>query len=196
MLESTLKEWEVVVNALFLGEIAVLLRKGGIHEPRFAAPPSRFLLIPTRLHQRAELLREPWSLRLQAATNNHDSTPDPQPPIRLGAEAIATHLIHHPAELESLDGLHPWSPEYATKRLRWRPKQPLTVMVLNCLRLPGERRDYPAELLAGCSSWATWEAEVSWDLATPVLSPGELSDLSALVKDRLERARRESLAVP
>ena len=50
------KEWEIVVDALGRGEQILLLRKGGIHEPRggFQVEHQRFFLFPTRYHQQRE----------------------------------------------------------------------------------------------------------------------------------------------
>ena len=42
-----LKEWAAVVHALLDGRQTVLLRKGGIHEKRFALLGSRFVVFPT-----------------------------------------------------------------------------------------------------------------------------------------------------
>ena len=43
MTQPALKEWSAAVRALLDGRQTVLLRKGGIHEKRFAITASRFL---------------------------------------------------------------------------------------------------------------------------------------------------------
>ena len=57
MNQLALKEWSAVVHALLDGRQTVLLRKGGIHEKRFAVTASRFLLFPTVAHSHADRVR-------------------------------------------------------------------------------------------------------------------------------------------
>ena len=57
MTQPALKEWSASVHALLEGRQTVLLRKGGIHEKRFAVTASRFLLFPTVAHSHAERVR-------------------------------------------------------------------------------------------------------------------------------------------
>ena len=45
------------MHAMLDGRQTVLLRKGGIHEKRFAVTASRFLLFPTVAHSHAERVR-------------------------------------------------------------------------------------------------------------------------------------------
>ena len=55
--QPALKEWSAAVHALLDGRQTVLLRKGGIHEKRFALTASRFLFFPTVAHSHAERVR-------------------------------------------------------------------------------------------------------------------------------------------
>src|ERR1700755_1192312 len=46
-----LKEWSSVVAALGSGEQVILIRKGGIADPKFGLEAERFYLYPTYFHQ-------------------------------------------------------------------------------------------------------------------------------------------------
>jgi len=58
-LKIALKEWAVVCRALERGRQILLLRKGGIYEAagEFELEHRRFLLFPTYLHQKIEMLK-------------------------------------------------------------------------------------------------------------------------------------------
>ena len=67
-----LKEWDAQCQALASGQVAVILRKGGIMEARgdFEAEHRAFLLYPTFLHQNPAELRSEFKALLR---------PDPAP---------------------------------------------------------------------------------------------------------------------
>lgn len=48
---TALKEWSNVIDALGRGDQVILLRKGGIADPRFGVEADRFYLYPTFFHQ-------------------------------------------------------------------------------------------------------------------------------------------------
>ena len=48
---TTLKEWSTVIDALSRGEQVILIRKGGIADPKFGVEADRFYLYPTYFHQ-------------------------------------------------------------------------------------------------------------------------------------------------
>lgn len=52
-----LKEWAVTAAALGAGEQTILLRKGGIKEPRFTPEADRFVIFPTSFHTEQQLLK-------------------------------------------------------------------------------------------------------------------------------------------
>src|SRR5436853_6236082 len=53
---TALKEWSNVIDALGRGEQVILIRKGGIADPKFGIEAERFYLYPTFFHQQQ---REP-----------------------------------------------------------------------------------------------------------------------------------------
>ena len=58
--QLALKEWAITVKALADGDQIMMLRKGGIHEESkdFRVVHPEFLLYPTYLHQKEDLLKD------------------------------------------------------------------------------------------------------------------------------------------
>ena len=129
----TLKEWAVTVRALERGDTALVVRKGGIREKAFAVPKTRFLLLPGYEHQRPELIKPEFRHIM-------DEMPDltDEGPLRFSsfAEVEGAFEISEAEDLEALDDHHMWTHEYAESRFKWRPKKPLTVLVLRTYVLP------------------------------------------------------------
>src|SRR4051812_1342658 len=48
---TSLKEWSTVIDALGRGEQVILIRKGGIADPKFGVEAKEFYLYPTYFHQ-------------------------------------------------------------------------------------------------------------------------------------------------
>jgi hypothetical protein len=169
-LQNALKEWAVAVKALERGDTTLVVRKGGIREKAFAVPATRFLLLPGYEHQRPELLK-PEHRDLM------DEIPDRSDQDDLiftsFAEVHAAYEISEPEALEAIDPHHIWTPEYAESRFKWRPKKPLTVLVLRTYLLP-EAVELPYhEGYGGCKSWIQLEKPVSTAGAHPVLDDEE-----------------------
>ena len=165
-LRHTLKEWAVAVRALEGGETALVVRKGGIREKAFAVADRRFLLLPGYEHQRQELLKPEYRKLLRGIPDLTDDGP-----LRFTsfAEVRGAYEISEPGSLEAIDPYHIWTPEYAESRFRWRPKKPLTVLVLRVYLLP-EPVELPySEAYAGCKSWIELEQPVSVAGARPAL---------------------------
>jgi hypothetical protein len=166
-LRHTLKEWAVAVRALELGETALVVRKGGIREKAFAVANRRFLLLPGYEHQRPELLKPEYRQLLSEIPNLTDDGP-----LRFTsfAEVRGAYEISEPEPLAAIDPYHIWTPEYAESRFRWRPKKPLTVLVLRVYLLP-EPVELPySEAYGGCKSWIELDEPVSVAGAHPALS--------------------------
>jgi hypothetical protein len=166
-LRHTLKEWAVAVKALERGETALVVRKGGIREKAFAVKDSRFLLLPGYEHQRPELLKLEYRGLMEEIADLTDDGP-----LRFTsfAEVRGAYEISEPESLAAVDPYHIWTPEYAESRFRWRPKKPLTVLVLRTYLLP-EPAELPySEAYGGCKSWIELEEPVSVTGARPALS--------------------------
>ena len=126
--QPALKEWSAAVRALLDGRQTVLLRKGGVHEKRFAVTASRFLLFPTVAHSHAERVRPEHRDLLDPAAA--DSTEDALV-IRAGAKVVAAVEVNRPEALDKIASMHIWTAESVrADRLDFRPKHRLTVLVV------------------------------------------------------------------
>jgi hypothetical protein len=149
--QPALKEWSAAVHALLDGRQTVLLRKGGIHEKRFAVTASRFLLFPTVAHSHAERVRPEHRDLLGPAAA--DSTEDAVV-VRAGAKVVAVVEVNRPEALDEIESLHIWtSASVRADRLDFRPKHRLTVLVLQASPLVEPVRLARAPEYAGCKSW-------------------------------------------
>jgi hypothetical protein len=183
-LRHTLKEWAVTVKALERGETALVIRKGGIREKAFAVAERRFLLLPGYEHQSLELLKPEYRQLMQEIPELTDDGP-----LRFTsfAEVKGAYEISEQESLEAIDPYHMWTPEYAESRFRWRPKKPLTVLVLRTFFLP-EPAELPySEAYAGCKSWIGLENPISTEGSRPALDD---EDFERLVSPALEVLRR------
>ena len=175
-LKHTLKEWAVTVRALERGDTALVVRKGGIREKAFAVRDSRFLLLPGYEHQRPELLKPDYR---ELLAEMPDLTDDGSLRFTSFAEVKGAYEISEPDSLAAIDPYHMWTPEYAESRFRWRPKKPLTVLVLRTYLLP-EPVELPySESYAGCKSWIELEQRVSTAGARPALDDESFARLAA-----------------
>jgi hypothetical protein len=175
-LRYALKEWAVAVRALERGETALVVRKGGIREKAFAVPKTRFLLLPGYEHQRPELLKSEYRPLMDEIPDLTDDGP-----LRFSsfAEVVGAYEVSEAEELAALGPYHMWTSEYAESRFRWRPKKPLTVLVLRTYLLP-ETVELPyADEYGGCKSWIELQETVSTDEARPALSQADFDELVA-----------------
>ena len=175
-LQHALKEWAVAVRALERGETALVVRKGGIREKAFAVSRTRFLLLPGYEHQRPELLKEEYRGLMGGISDLSDDGP-----LRFSsfAEVEGAYEVSEAEELSALDEHHMWTPEYAESRFKWRPKKPLTVLVLRTFLLPEEVELPYRDEYGGCKSWTELQEPVSIDGARAALSDEDFQRLVA-----------------
>jgi hypothetical protein len=175
-LQHALKEWAVAVKALERGETALVVRKGGIREKAFAVPRTRFLLLPGYEHQRPDLLKPEYRELMREIPSLTDDGP-----LRFSsfAEVDGAYEVSEAEELSALDPHHMWTPEYAESRFKWRPKKPLTVLVLRTYLLP-EMVELPyRDEYGGCKSWIELQETVSVEGARAALSDTDFDGLVA-----------------
>ncbi|MGV0643348.1 DUF1802 family protein [Mycolicibacterium sp. XJ879] len=178
MTAPALKEWSAAVHALLDGRQTVLLRKGGIHEKRFAVTASRFLLFPTVAHSHAERVRPAHRDLLDPAAA--DSTED-SVVIRAGARVVAAVDVHQPEALTDIAPLHIWTDESVRNdRLDFRPKHRLTVLVVQACPLTEPLRLTRTPGYAGCTSWVQVPADPGW--ADPVHDDAALTAVAERVR--------------
>jgi hypothetical protein len=173
-----LKEWSAAVHGLLDGRQTVLLRKGGIHEKRFALSASRFLFFPTVAHSHAERVRAEHAELLDVAAA--DSTED-EVVLRAGAKVVAAVEVSRPENLHEIEPLHIWTAESVrADRLDFRPKHRLTVLVVQASPLREPVRLARSPDYAGCKSWVPLPVDPDW--GPPVHSDEVLADIAQRVR--------------
>lgn len=182
-LSHTLKEWAVTVKALERGETALIIRKGGIREKAFAVPSAKFLLLPGYEHQRPDLVEPEFRSLLEDLPERSDTGPLH---FTSFAEVVGAHEISEKEELDAIGEHHMWTPEYAESRFKWRPKKPLTALVLRTYLLPEEVVLDFREEYGGCKSWIELAETVSTEGSRPALSDAEFERISSPVMAKLE----------
>jgi hypothetical protein len=184
------KEWAVTVRALAEGEQLITLRKGGLRETdkRFRVEHDRFFLYPTFDHQRRDLVRESHVPELDRALEEgvwaegeppaQALTQDgliPQPDrvrIRAWAELADHFTITDPRCVDGLSPFYVWSTDYAEKRLAWKRRHPLHVLLLRTYRIPRPVTVRVKDEYGGCRSWLDLQRDLPFE-GTPVLSDDE-----------------------
>jgi hypothetical protein len=184
------KEWAVTVRALAEGEQLITLRKGGIREENkhFEIEHDRFFLYPTFDHQQNNLVRESHRPELGRALEEgvwaegeppasaFDRDGGVQQPdrvrIRAWAEVAASYLITDPRCVDALSPYYVWTPDYAEKRLAWKRRHPLHVIMLRTYRIPRPVTVKVRDEYLGCRSWLELHRELPFE-GTPVLSDEE-----------------------
>ena len=160
----------MAIQALGQGLQTLIIRKGGIREDgrHFRVVHPSFLLYPTYEHQQAELLKPDRARELALPTNQ----PSPTEPVLLThyAEVHRAFPVSELEELQALSRHHVWSEDYAEKRLRWKPRHPLTAMVLRVYRLETPQMLEVAPEYIGCRSWVELSQPVALGALSPVMS--------------------------
>ncbi|KAK9820331.1 hypothetical protein WJX72_009055 [[Myrmecia] bisecta] len=185
-----LKEWAVTCAALASGDQTVVLRKGGLREPTFKPAGKQFLLFPTSFHSEVSLMTPEAS---QKYAKELASDPKQLSTLHLDtvAEVTGAWTTTDPAMLERLSGFHVWAPAFLDTRLRWRPKQPVTILELRAWRLAAPLVTPPQDKYWGCFSWVTLDdrlAPGAWEQASPALD-----DEAFAAKQRQLRRALQSL---
>ena len=200
------KEWAVTVRALAEGEQLVTLRKGGIREPdkHFKLDYERFFLYPTFDHQRPDLVRQShrpellraleegvWSRRRAGAgravsgdSRSHSRTgsgsaPGPRSPLTTRSPTGAPSTRSSP--------FYVWTTDYAEKRLAWKRRHPLHVILLRTYRIPRPVTVKVRDEYGGCRSWLEITRDLPFE-GTPVLSDEEFDraseEIASIASDR------------
>ncbi len=148
-----LKEWAVTVRALAEGEQLLTLRTAnGDDGENPCLDHDQFFLYPTFDHQRNDLIRGSHQPELRRALEE-GVWPDGEPPlhglaqaggirqpdrvrVRAWAEVAASWTITDPRMVNELSPFYVWTPDYAEKRLSWRRRNPLHVVLLRAYRIP------------------------------------------------------------
>jgi hypothetical protein len=153
-LTLALKEWAVAVNALAQAETILLLRKGGIREQGFSVAQPQFWLYPTYEHQKPHLLKPEFASRIvPIAAGWHPESVE----ILAWAEVTHSFQISEAAAVSALLPFHIWTEEFVSERLKWKPRLPLSVLLLRTYRFAQPQYIPYRSAYGGCKSWIELE---------------------------------------
>jgi hypothetical protein len=172
--QLALKEWAITVKALADGDQIMMLRKGGIHEESkdFRVIHPEFLLYPTYLHQREDLLKDSHqpSLRQLLSENPAD---DDAVTFTHWARVHELLEIDQQGKVEDLAPHHIWTDSYAQSRLHWKPMVPLSIILLRVYQMENPVVVPFIPEYRGCTSWVDIIPTVNLGQLQPVLSDEE-----------------------
>ncbi|WAL61573.1 DUF1802 family protein [Thermocoleostomius sinensis] len=171
-LTDAFKEWAIAVEALCQGEMILLLRKGGIREQSgvFRIEQLQAWLYPTYEHQKPHLLKPKYADRVTPVASGWH--PDH---VNIQAWAAITHVfqVSDLSTVEALLPFHIWNLDFASERLKWKPKSPLSVLLLRVYCLPQPHPIIYRPEYGGCKSWIQLQEAIPTTEACPVLNEEE-----------------------
>lgn len=104
------------------------------------------------------------------------------------------------AVLDELSDYHVWTEDFLDSRLRWRPKQPITVLELRCSVLQQPLTVPNKESYWGCFSWVDLDLRLTQEAlqsAQPVLSDEEFCERQQGVRTALKKLKQyDEVKVP
>lgn len=159
---TALKEWSTVIESLGRGEQVVLIRKGGIADPKFGVEANQFYLYPTYFHQ-------------------GESDHRPSVSITHWCEVVRVFTFRQIAVLHRLAAFVSIPLETLESRYRFRPDEALNVIGVRTYALPRPVAVKFQDEYAGCRSWLSIDDEIDVENSKPVLSEEALeSKLDAI----------------
>jgi hypothetical protein len=185
------KEWAVTVRALAEGEQLITLCKAPQRD--FELEHDRFFLYPTFEHQRNDVVRASHQPELRRALEE-GVWPDTEPPahaltrdggipqpdrvrIRAWAQVAAHWTISDPRTVDALSPYYVWTSDYCEKRLQWRRRHPLHVLLLRTHRIPRPVTVKVRDDFHGPQSYLEITRDLPFE-GTPVLSDDEFGRAS------------------
>ena len=116
--------------------------------------------------------------------------------IRAWAEVAGHYTNSDPRCVDALSPFYVWSTDYAEKRLQWKRRFPLHVLLLRTYRIPRPVTVKVREDYGGCISWEELHRDLPFE-GTPVLSDGEFEraaeEIEAIVREAAQPARQPVL---
>jgi hypothetical protein len=162
---TALKEWASAIAALGRGEQVILIRKGGIADPKFGLEADRFYMFPTNYHEGG------------AAPNTVA--------ISHWCEAVRTWELRDLDALLRLEPLVVFDRATLETRYRFRPDQSIHVIAVRTFALPRPVSIPLTDAYAGCRSWVSLDEEIDIDGSRAVLPDAELQSKIDEVASRL-----------
>jgi hypothetical protein len=178
-LTISLKEWDLLINALLTGEQAILLRKGGILEAdnQFELEHKRFLFYPTFIHQDPRMVKPEWRERIRKLAAEPDK-------IEIKGYGEVAEILKVPGrpQLETLSDLHLWDAPLLDMRFAYRPEKPLYLVVVRAFRLPSPVTIPNTIEYAGCKSWVPLMEAVDISTAQQAMPEEKLQPIIARIR--------------
>ncbi|HWS72815.1 MAG TPA: DUF1802 family protein [Thermoanaerobaculia bacterium] len=152
---TALKEWANAIEALGRGEQVILIRKGGIADPKFGVEAERFYLYPTYFHQ---------------------------PEQAQGDGVAITHWceVARTWRVRDLDALYRLEPhvvfprDVLETRYRFRADQALHVIGVRTFALPRAVTIEAKAEYVGCRSWVSVDDEIDIEGSVAILGEDDL----------------------
>lgn len=154
---TALKEWASAIAAMGRGEQVILIRKGGIADPKFGLEATRFYLFPTNFH-------------------DGGSTPAGTVPITHWCEVVKSWEVRDLDKLLRLESQVVFDRSTLETRYRFRPDQAIHVIAVRTYALPHAAAVPMNDRYEGCRSWVSLDEEIAIDDSRPVLNDAELRD--------------------
>ncbi len=169
LLTKALKEWAIAVSALAAGETILLLRKGGIREEgkKFKVASQKLWLYPTYEHQKSQLLKSEYSSQVREVPVGWHPE---KIAIQSYAEITHTLSVENLVTLEKISPHHIWTQEMLSDRFKWKPQQPLTVLLLKVANLNSPITLPYDQSYGGCKSWIDLQVPICTQDVIPVLT--------------------------
>jgi hypothetical protein len=148
--QKALKEWAIAVDALTTGKTIMLLRKGGIKEKGFEVKCPQVWLYPTYEHQKPNLLKPEYATSIISVESGwHPTTVG----ITSYAQITDVLSISNEHQIKALLPYHIWNEKMISDRFKWKPQQPLIVLLLRVYRLQQPLIIPYNDAYGGCKSW-------------------------------------------
>src|SRR5204863_6911640 len=112
-----------------------------------------------------------------ALLNGHPVAQPDRVRIRAWAEVAAHYTIADRRAVDALSPFYVWTSDYAEKRLAWKRRHPLHVILLRTYRIPRPVTVKVRDEYGGCRSWLELQRELPFE-GTPVLSDDEFDRAS------------------
>ena len=116
--------------------------------------------------------------------------------IRAWAEVANHFTISDPRCVDALSPFYVWTTDYAEKRLAWKRRHPLHVLLLRTYRIPRPVTVKVKDEYHGCRSWLELARELPFE-GTPVLSDDEFEraseEIEAIVREAGQPLRQPAL---
>lgn len=182
--QVALKEWAVVEEAMAAGAVALLVRKGGIHERQgdFRAEHREFWIFPTGWHENRPDLAEHLHPFLDAVAAPRARGTIP---FRLYAVVDDVYRIESEEALDRLEGMHPLAPPAAHARFAYKGRPYVHALIVRAYRLPEPVELPDTARYEGCVSWVDLDQPIATEGARPVLSDEDFLTVKSEIVRRL-----------